>query len=108
MGLRGNDVTVMSALYGAVGGTVGMALGNLFFFRWLLRYRTARRGRRVGLRDVMRPSDGHASPMRRLWLKLIGVTAMDIGDVHLLWRTGGAEKPATAMDRPRIEHSDKL
>ena len=84
--LASSNVWIASALYGVIGATIGMTVANLFFFRWILRYRTARRGRRVALRDVMRPSDAHPSRVRRLWLQLIGVTSEDIATLPMLWR----------------------
>ena len=55
--------------------------------RWLLRYRTGRRGRRVALRNVLRPGDAAPTWRRRMMLMLYGVNRTDLAMAATLWRT---------------------
>jgi hypothetical protein len=66
-----------------------MAVGHVQLVRWLINHRTARRGRLVAMRDVLRPSDAHPSRWRRWWLSRYGVTTADLELIPLLWRTTG-------------------
>ncbi len=67
------------------------AIAGVFFFvlmmRWLVRYRTERRGRDAGLREVLRPTDMRPANWRWVWLRLYGVKRDDLKRVPHLWRT---------------------
>lgn len=76
-----------------------MTVGQVLLIRWLIRYRTERRGRVVALRGVLRPTDVQPSMWRRFWLGLYGVTPDDLGLLPSLWRPGGSHKPADAVGR---------
>jgi len=52
-------------------------VGHVLFVRWLIRYRSHRRGRPVAMRLVLGPSDREPSRWRRLWLSVYGVTEAD-------------------------------
>jgi hypothetical protein len=71
---------------------VASAFCQVLLIRWLIRYRTTRRGRIVAMRDVLRPSDARLSVWRRFWLYLYGVTAEDLGLLSSLWRPAGAAR----------------
>jgi hypothetical protein len=58
---------------------------HVLLVRWLIRYRTSRRGRVVAMRDVLRPSDIQPSKWRLFWLNLYGVTPGDLGLIPSLW-----------------------
>jgi hypothetical protein len=64
---------------------VGM-IGFGLFVRWLVRYRTARRGREVALRQVLKPNDNRPSAWRRMWLTFYGVRREEINMAQRLWR----------------------
>jgi hypothetical protein len=66
-----------------------MAVTHVMLIRWLLRYRTARRGRAVALRDVLRPTDDQPSRLRRFRLALYGVSEQDLQLSPSLWRCRG-------------------
>lgn len=50
------------------------AVTHVFLIRWLLRYRTRRKGRPVALRSVLGPTDGNPSRLRRWKLAMYGVS----------------------------------
>ncbi len=52
-------------------------VGHVLWVRWLIRYRSRRRGRPDAMRWFLRPSDREPSRWRRLWLALYGVTEAD-------------------------------
>jgi len=66
-----------------------MSVTHVLLIRWLLRYRTARRGRVVALRDVLRPTDNRPSAWRRWRLMLYGVAETEFELSPSLWRPGG-------------------
>lgn len=66
-----------------------MAVTHVLLIRWLLRYRTARRGRVVALRDVLRPTDDRPSAWRRWRLLSYGVAEKEFELSPSLWRPGG-------------------
>jgi hypothetical protein len=66
-----------------------MAVTHVLMIRWLLRYRTGRRGRLVALRDVLRPMDDRSSRWRRRRLSLYGVAKHELELSHSLWRSDG-------------------
>jgi hypothetical protein len=67
-----------------------MAVTHFMLIRWLLQYRTARRGRAVALRDILRPTDGQPSRLRRWRLTAYGVRPEDLALAASLWRSGAA------------------
>jgi hypothetical protein len=69
--------------------TVAMAVTHVLLIRWLLRYRTARRGRVVALRDVLRPTDDRPTALRRWRLLSYGVAETEFELSPSLWRPGG-------------------
>jgi hypothetical protein len=66
-----------------------MAVTHVLFVRWLLRYRTARRGRVVALRDALRPGDDQPSAWRRWLLLSYGVAEQELQLAPSLWRADG-------------------
>ena len=62
-----------------------MAVGHVRLIRWLINYRTARRGRLVAMRDVLCPSDTQPSRWRRWWLSWYGITRADLELIPSLW-----------------------
>jgi hypothetical protein len=52
-------------------------VGHVLFVRWLIRYRSRRRGRPAAMRWFLGPSDREPSRWRRLWLAAYGVTEAD-------------------------------
>jgi hypothetical protein len=71
-----------------------MTVGHVLFVRWLIRYRTARRGRPVAVRCVLDPTDVESSRWRRFWLAAYGVTAEDrAAFLDALDRLGGVTAP---------------
>lgn len=69
---------------------VAMTVGHVLFVRWLIRYRTRRRGCPVAMRLVLSPSDRSPSRRRRLWLSAYGVTDADRSEFFdWLDRSGG-------------------
>lgn len=67
-----------------------MEITHVMLVRWLLRYRTARRGRVVALRDVLRPTDDRPSTLRRWRLSSYGITEDELALSPSLWRPGDA------------------
>jgi hypothetical protein len=66
-----------------------MAVTHVLLIRWLLRYRTVRRGRVVALRIVLRPTDDRPSVWRRWRLLSYGVFEKEFELSPSLWRPGG-------------------
>lgn len=86
------DDSFMVVVLFAVGGLVAVPIYIAFFVvfvRWLIRYRTGRRGRIVALRDVLKPTDRSPSWIRRFSLRLYGLTQEDINQIPNLWREYG-------------------
>ncbi len=69
-------VTVMLLTFAV--GIAAWAVANAFLIRWLIRYRSGRHGRAVALGDVLRPSDVHASFLRRIALTAYGISSTDL------------------------------
>ena len=72
-------------------GCAAMAFTHVLLIRWLLRFRTARRGRAVALRNVLRPTDHRASRLRRWRLALYGVANEELVMSPSVWRPSKAE-----------------
>lgn len=78
-----------------------LTVGHVLFVRWLVRYRTRRRGRPAAVRCVLCPSDGEPSRWRRLWLAAYGVTDEDRAEfLDRLTRPGGAAPAASKNPGP--------
>jgi hypothetical protein len=68
--LNGGPFILIAYPIACLAFVVAMAVTHFMFVRWLLRYRTERRGRVVALRDVLRPTDDQPSRLRRVRLAL--------------------------------------
>jgi hypothetical protein len=78
-----------------------MTVGHVLFVRWLIRYRTGRRGRAVAVRCVLCPSDREPSRWRRLWLSACGVTDADrSGFLDWIDRSRGDPAPTAPAPDP--------
>lgn len=71
-----------------------LTVGHVLFVRWLIRYRTGRRGRSLAVRCVLCPSDREPSRGRLFWLAAYGITTEDRCE-FLAWldRPDGATNP---------------
>lgn len=79
----------------ATGGLVAIPVCVACFVsyvRWIIRYRTKRRGRIVALRDVLKPTDRSPSWTRKINLRLYGLTQEDVDQIPNLWRESGQGK----------------
>jgi hypothetical protein len=84
--LNGGPFILIAYPISGLAFTAAMAVTHFMLVRWLLRYRTARRGRDIALRAVLRPTDDRPSRLRRFRLALYGVSEEDLQLSPSLWR----------------------